>query len=157
MWNQHYSQLVHFHIVTLHDKYQEALVKIWTGGRQWNIKKTHFFARKWMLFSLRNLFMKENQYEQAIGSQERYYVKISNFTLKNRHIDTKKKRKKNRLYLLKKHARKLWQISKFKWNCITRVIVGTMAGCERGCIVYNKLKSGIWVSLTLLMRFWGYI
>lgn len=56
-----------------------------------------------MLFSLRNLFMKENQYEQAIGSQERYYVKISNFTLKNRHKDTKKKRKKNRLYLLKKH------------------------------------------------------
>lgn len=46
-----------------------------------------------MLFSLRNLFMKENQYEQAIGSQERYYVKISNFTLKNRHIDTKKKKK----------------------------------------------------------------
>lgn len=58
-----------------------------------------------MLFSLRNLFMKENQYEQAIGSQERYYVKISNFTLKNRHIDTKKK-KKNRLYLLKNICKK---------------------------------------------------
>lgn len=59
-----------------------------------------------MLFSLRNLFMKENQYEQAIGSQERYYVKISNFTLKNRHIDTKKK--KNRLYLLKKHMQEIF-------------------------------------------------
>lgn len=59
-----------------------------------------------MLFSLLNLFMKENQYEQAIGSQERYYVKISNFTLKNRHIDTKKK--KNRLYLLKKHMQEIF-------------------------------------------------
>lgn len=91
MWNQHYSQLVHFHIVTLHDKYQEALDL--NRGKTMKYKKTHFFARKWMLFSLRNLFMKENQYEQAIGSQERYYVKISNFTLKNRHIDTKKKKK----------------------------------------------------------------
>lgn len=60
-----------------------------------------------MLFSLRNLFMKENQYEQAIGSQERYYVKISNFTLKNRHIDTKKKNKKPALSVKKTYARKL--------------------------------------------------
>lgn len=59
-----------------------------------------------MLFSLRNLFMKENQYEQAIGSQERYYVKISNFTLKNRHIDTKKK-KKPALSVKKTYARNL--------------------------------------------------
>lgn len=88
--------------------------------------------------------MKEKQYEQAIGSQERYYVKISNFTLKYRYIDTKNKRKKNRLYLLKKHMQESFdKYSSSNETVSPRVIVGTVAGCERGCIVYNKVKSAI--------------
>lgn len=47
------------------------------------------------------LVNENNQYEQATGSQEKYYMKISNFTLKFRYIHVYKKMKKNRLYLLK--------------------------------------------------------
>lgn len=59
-----------------------------------------------MLFSLRNLFMKENQYEQAIGSQERYYVKISNFTLKKPAYRYKKEKKKKPALSVKKTCKK---------------------------------------------------
>lgn len=87
-------------------------------GRQWKIKNIFSQENGFYLQQFLRLVNENNQYEQATGSQERYYMKISNFTLKFRYIHVYKKMKKKSTLSVKNYM----QESLDKYSSLTATV-----------------------------------